>query len=233
MDFEVYCDESRPEIVFSRNGKDRFLLIGSLWMPARLRGEFKRDMHRIRDQWTTWGEIKWSKVSQSRLGFYQDLIDQFLAYGEEVRFRCIVVDGDQLDMDWHDGDAELGFYKFYYQLLHHWILDFNRYSIYCDTKTNRDPSRLRVLKDCLNNSNLSSEIGSIQALPSPQVAPMQLTDLLLGIVGARFNQSVKEGGCKDSLIKHLETRLGVDVIGPTSKGETKFNVFRIRLAGGW
>lgn len=233
MHFEVYCDESRPEVFTSRGTNGRLLMIGSLWLPKELRVQVKEEVKAIRQRWGVWGEIKWSKVSPSKLSFYESVVDLFLSYGDQLRFRCIAVDADQVNMDLHNDDAELGFYKFYYQLLHHWIYDFNSYSVFCDTKSNRDPDRLAVLRDCLDCANLSSEIACVQALPSREVVPIQIADLLLGMAGARLNNSVVEGGAKDRLIRRLEERLGLERIAATPKDETKFNVFRIRLAGGW
>lgn len=233
MNFEVYCDESRPEVFSSRKSRDRYLLIGSLWLPAELRQPLKDEINVLRRRWDAWGEIKWSKVSPSRLGFFEALVDLFLSFGDELRFRCIVIDSAQLNLELHNNDAELGFYKFYYQLLHHWVYDFNNYSFFCDVKSSRDPSRLSVLRRCLDYSNLSSDISRVQSLPSKQVSPMQLADLLLGMASARFNDGVTPGGAKNNLICHLESRLGVERLGPTPKSQTKYNVFRIRLSGGW
>jgi hypothetical protein len=52
-----------------------------------------------------------------------------------------------------------GFYKFYYQVLHHWILDNNEYTVFCDLKQNRDRSRLTTLKRVLNTANRTSVIS--------------------------------------------------------------------------
>ena len=150
-----------------------------------------------------------------------------------MRFRCITVDHSQVNMLLHDNDEELGFYKFYYQLLHHWILDFNEYRIFCDAKTSRDPKRLQVLRRCLRYANLSSTIKEIQSLHSKEVVLIQLCDLLLGAANSRMNLTLKEGSAKEKLVKRLESHLGLNAIAPTSRDERKFNVFRIRLNGGW
>lgn len=233
MQFEVYCDEAMPDLFTSRKKKGRYLIIGSLWLPAELKGELKEKVKGLRERHNTWGEIKWTKVSPSRLPFYLDLIDLFESYGMDLRFRCIAVDSSQVDMRWHDSDEELGFYKFYYQLLHHWILDFNEYRIFCDTKTNQDPSRLQVLQRCLSSANLSASIPQIQSLPSKQVVLIQLCDLLLGAASSRLNQTLQPGGAKEQVVRRLESHLGIEHIGPTHRDAEKFNVFRIRLQGGW
>jgi len=233
MRFEVYCDESRPELFFSQQHEARFLMIGSLWLPGELRCELKEKITTIRQKHNTWGEIKWSKVSPSRVSFYFDLADLFTSYSLDVRFRCIAVDHSEVDMALHEHDSELGFYKFYYQLLHHWILDFNEYQIFCDAKTNRDSKRLCTLQRCLSFANLSSSIQGIQSLPSQQVVLIQLCDLLLGAASSRLNNTLKPGSAKEIFVKRLENKLGVSKIGSTTLNEKKFNVFQIRLQGGW
>lgn len=232
MRFEVYCDEAHPDVLTSRKARSRYLMIGSLWLPERLRSELKKQVLALRQEYGIWGEIKWTKASPSSAHFYLGLIKLFLAYGEDLRFRCIAVDRNQLDLKLHDGDGELGFYKFYYQLLHHWILDFNEYRIFCDAKTNRDPRRLPVLERCLDRSNLSSDISQIQSLPSREVVLIQLCDLLLGAASSRMNRTLSEDTTKHQLVDRLETAVGHRLI-PTAKSEEKFNIFRIQLQGGW
>ena len=129
MKFEVYCDEANPDVLTSASPRARYLMIGSLWLPVELRDEIKSRVGALRQRHQAWGEIKWSKVSPNRRDFYVELIDLFVSYGDNLRFRCIAVDRTQLNLALHDNDGELGFYKFYYQLLHHWILDFNEYRI--------------------------------------------------------------------------------------------------------
>jgi hypothetical protein len=233
MRFEVYCDEAQPDLFFSKHPKARFLMIGSLWIPGDLRQELKHKINAIREHHNTWGEIKWSKVSPSRLPFYLELVDLFNSYGLNARFRCIAVDHAQVDMTFHEHDKELGFYKFYYQLLHHWILGFNEYDIYCDAKTNRDSKRLPTLRQCLGHANVSSHINGIQSLPSRQVALIQICDLLLGAAGSRLNNTLHPGSAKEAVVKRLESQLGISRLGPTSLSAEKFNVFQIKLQGGW
>lgn len=232
MKFEVYCDEAHPDLFTSEKPRGQFLMIGSLWLPADLRDEIKQKVLDLRQHHQAWGEIKWSKVSPNRQDFYLDLIDLFFSYGGNLRFRCIAVDRREVDLSLHENDGELGFYKFYYQLLHHWILDFNEYRIFCDAKSNRDPKRLPILLRCLTRANLSSEIQSIQSLPSREVVLIQLTDLLLGAVSSRLNGTLQQGAAKAAVIERLEAALGRN-LAPTHKGEEKFNIFRIRLQGGW
>lgn len=234
MKFEVYCDEALPDLFTSQRPRSLYLMIGSLWLPADLREDAKAKIAALRARHDVWGEMKWTKISPSKQAFYEELIDVFMAYGMDMRFRCIAVDRTQVNLALHQNDGELGFYKFYYQLLHHWILDFNEYRIFCDLKTNRDRGRLSDLKRCLRYSNLSATIADIQSLPSSEVALLQLCDVLLGAASSRLNQTLGAGTAKEAVVKKLEERLNVrDRLGPTRRTEEKFNVFQIRLAGGW
>jgi hypothetical protein len=45
MNFDVYCDESGPELLHSEKPKARFMVIGSLWLPEALRVEAKAALH--------------------------------------------------------------------------------------------------------------------------------------------------------------------------------------------
>lgn len=233
MDFDVYCDESRPDVFCSQRSNARYLLIGSLWLPAAARDEMKQAIHCLRDKHRVGGEFKWRKVTPSRRAFYLGLMEWFTAMGDRLRFRCIAVDRSQVNMALHhNDDQELGFYKFYYQMLHHWILDFNRYSVFCDFKRNREPDRLHVLQRCLSYSNLSSSIERVQTIRSRESVLLQLTDVLTGIASARLNDTLTPNTAKADLVGALESRLGRP-IRHTLKGEQKFNVFVIDLSGGW
>jgi hypothetical protein len=233
MKFEVYCDEAQPDLFTSKKPRTRFLMIGGLWLPASLREEAKAKVAALRERHGVHGEMKWRKISPSSQGFYEEIIDLFFAYGTDLRFRCIAVDHAKIDMaKFHGGDGELGFYKFYYQLLHHWILDNNEYVVFCDLKTNRSPSRLAELRKVLANSNLFADIADVQPLPSGQLVLMQLCDILLGAASSRLNGARPASPAKLAIVERIEARLGRE-LGPTWIGEKKFNVFKINLQGGW
>jgi hypothetical protein len=231
MDFEVYCDESRTENFYDQApGDESYVLIGGLWIEASEREDYKAKIKALRETHNVYGEFKWNRVSPSRQQFYLALVRFF--FEEAMRFRCIVLPVSQLDaVQFHQADNELMFYKFYYQLLHHWILDFNRYRIFVDFKSNRVRSRLRTLHRVLRNANITSEILAVQALPSDQVDLLQLVDVLIGAVGYRFHQE-RGSTSKLAVLNEIEDHLG-HPIQPTSRREEKFNVFRFRTGGGW
>jgi hypothetical protein len=201
-------------------------------LPGERREEFKQALHDLRNQHQIGAEFKWRKVSPSHLGFYRACVDWFFGAGNDLRFRAIVVDRTKIDLvKFHEGDAELGFYKFYYQLLLHWTREDNLYRVFCDHKSNRLPSRLKTLEACLNHANLVS-MSVVQAIKSEESVLLQLCDVLIGLTQARFNWADNLGPAKRELLLHTENRLGRQ-IGPTYLSERKFNIFEIRPGGGW
>lgn len=231
MDFEIYADESGLEALINKEAHT-YCSIGGIWIPAENRLQLKHDLKAIKNKYDIKGELKWKKMSPSYYNLYKEIIDYFFK-SPFIRFRVILVEANLVDnVKFNNTDAELGFYKFYYQLLHHWIFDFNTYNIFLDHKVNRDKGRFKELERVLDNSNLTSDIKQVQGLPSNEQLGIQLADVLTGLVASKVNGGVTSKAKLD-LIKYVEdTYLGKE-IAPTPKWEEKFNVFKINLKGGW
>lgn len=209
-----------------------FTGIGGIWIPAEHRDILKRGLAAIKNKYGIKGELKWKKLSPTYFELYKDVIDFFFLSGY-IRFRVVLIEASKVDnFQFNNEDAELGFYKFYYQLLHHWIFDFNEYDIFLDFKINRNKGRLNELKKVLENANLTSDVNQVQALPSEQSLGIKLADILTGLVVAKFNNEIS-GKAKSSLIEYVEEKYLGKPIAATPKWEEKLNVFRINLNGGW
>ena len=231
MNYEVYCDESCPE-AFVQQKAHEYIGIGSIWIPSDYRLELKSVINTIKTKYNINNELKWNKLSPAYYECYKELIDYFFST-DQIRARVIILKSNEVDnVTFHNSDAELSFYKFYYQLLNKWILDFNEYSIFLDFKLNREKGRLKDLWKALQNSNLSSCLKNLQALPSDESLGIQLSDVLTGLVTAKFNKKT-ESKAKLDLICHIEQNIIKKEIAHTEKSEEKFNIFRINLQGGW
>ncbi|HEV8515618.1 MAG TPA: DUF3800 domain-containing protein [Cyclobacteriaceae bacterium] len=231
MNFEVYCDESGLEALTNK-GAHLYTVIGSIWMPAENRPDLKEKLTIIKEKYNIKGELKWNKVSPAYQHLYHEVIDYFFE-ASYLRFRAILIETDKANMAaFHDNDVELGFYKFYYQLLHHWLFDNNRYNIFVDLKVNRNKGRLKELKKLLDEANRTSDILQVQGLPSEQSLGIQLADLLTGAVSAKFNGKISSNA-KASVIGRIEDEHLKKAIAPTEKWEEKFNIFLINMEGGW
>ena len=234
MDIDVYCDEAYLDLLCSEQPKGNFLVIGSVWLPTERRADVKKAIHELRDKHRVGPEFKWRRVSRPRLDFYLDLVKLFFDYDDLVRFRCIAADRNKIkDLHLQNYDQEMGFYKFYYQMLHGWIRDFNSYAMFCDLKRNRVRDRLDTLRTSLGEANLASRIKNVQAIKSEESVLIQMTDVFTGAVAARMNSRLVVGGVKEQIVVAIEESLGRP-IGHFSEGERKFNVTVIDdLEGGW
>lgn len=230
LDYSVYCDESNPELMANGARQRQYLLIGSLWVETEKRRQYQDAIVALRRKHNIWGEMKWRKISPSSVDFYLDLVDLFLEAGDELRFRCIVVDSNTVDMRFYGRDGELGFYKFYYQVLHHWIAASNSYKVYCDLKSNRDKQRIQTLHRVLTFSRPGASIDNVQALPSSEVVLMQLCDVLLGAAHSRFNNNGQNAPAKQAVLNRIERGVGYR-LRHTYPSEQKYNVFKIKLQG--
>lgn len=230
MNFEIYCDESGLEALTNK-AAHKYTAIGGIWLPAEYRDDLKERMKVIKEENGVYGELKWNKLSPAFYQLYKAVIDYFFSV-DYLRFRVILIESDKVDnIKFHNNDNELSFYKFYYQLLHHWIFDFNSYAITLDLKINRNKGRLEELRKVLDNANLTSEISRVQGLPSEQSAGIQLADILTGLVAAKFNNNTKSKAKLDLIA--LVEKCQAKPIAPTPKWEEKINIFKINLQGGW
>jgi len=231
MNLEVYCDESRTELFYRKPTEPgQYVLIGGIWIKSEKRKGYKDHIRNIRDSFNLFGEFKWNRVSPSRLEFYRQIVQFF--FKSEARFRVIVLPAEKMDaIQFHRADQELMFYKFYYQLIHHWIEPFNRYSIFLDLKTNRLHNRTKTLKEVLQNSNIDSEVANVQALPSEELDILQLADVLIGAVGYHFH-GLRTSDAKNTIIYEIEEGIG-HPIRATNRDEEKFNVFLFHPDEAW
>ena len=228
MEIDVYCDESRQDLLTSQSPHSSSLLFGGLWVKRERRAEFNAQIRELRKTHNVLGEFKWHKVSPSRIEFYSALIDLFIAAGEDMRFRCLVVDRAAVDHSFNNNDPELSYYKFYYQLLHHWIEPGGSYAIFCDLRSNRLRTRQGTLERVLRRANTSATIERVQGVVSAESSLIQLSDLLLGAASTRLNAKVLSPS-KEALVAQLETGLKLqNGLKPTWRTERKYNIFKFQ-----
>lgn len=230
MHYEVYCDESCIEALFDKDSHS-VTVIGGIWIPADFREEIKKKLRFILDKYHRTEEFKWNKISPSTVEMYEELIQLFFN-SYNIRFRAICIHSDQVDnARFNRGDGELGFYKFYYQLIHKWLIDDNSYSIFLDYKVNGNKHRVKDLERILRATS-NAEVKQAQAIPSHQSLLIQFADVLTGAVSSSFNEE-NTSESKLRIRKLIEAFLGHRIRG-TAPYEQKYNVFDISLRkGGW
>ena len=109
--FNIYCDESCH---IEHDHKD-YMFLGSISCAyPQVRRHTKR-IDELKKLHNFYAEIKWSKVSNSKIRFYLDLIDYF--FDTDLRFRAIGIKKSQIKCDGITSSYDDFYYKMYYQLL--------------------------------------------------------------------------------------------------------------------
>ncbi|MDA3807955.1 MAG: DUF3800 domain-containing protein [Thiomicrorhabdus sp.] len=222
--FNVYCDES----CHLENDSQPVMLLGAIWCPQVEVVRLSREVQDMKMRHKATGELKWAKVSNSRLSFYLELIDWFLAEAP-LHFRSLVVlHKERLNhAQFNDGSHDDFYYKMYFSLLSKILSPDERYNIYLDIKDTRSRLKLRKLKEVLCNDRYdftSQMIGHLQNIRSHEAHLLQVCDFLLGAVSYRHRKLV-DNPAKVEVIRHLEERLGRDLLHSTSLREEKLNLF--------
>lgn len=232
---EVYCDECRQDLLVNRDAisdTNRYLVLGGVWINSNFKDEFKGKIKVLKEKYNIYGEIKWKKVCKDKLDFYKELVELFFEKNSEyISFRAIVIDAKVVDIKtYHKDSQELGFYKFYYQLLQHWIEKENKYNILLDYRKDKSKSRAYELKSIINNSLKKEAVTNVQFINSKESLLLQIEDVLMGAVGYKFNMN-DEGNseAKMEIVKLIESYHRIE---ETDRTETKFNIFKIKFKGG-
>ena len=229
---ELYCDESRQDLFYNKDAisdTNKYIFIGGIVIDRKNRVEIKNKINELKGKYdiNTKTELKWNRVTKNYLDLYKGMIDIYIDY--DISFRAICIDSSKINLKYHNDNAELGFYKLYYQLLNNWLSPKLKYTIYTDIKTYSDPNVLNDLKRCLNNKEHPNSVERIYAIDSHESVFLQLEDILMGATSYKMNFGNNGNSeIKLELISYLESKLGHE-LKPTDKNATKFNLFKIRL----
>jgi hypothetical protein len=219
--FNFYCDES----CHLENDIHQYMLISyvsSAYNQVQIHHENIRE---LMEKHNFYAEIKWSNISKSQYAFYADLIDYFFA--TDLKFRCIVVDKEQVDNEKYSQDFDTFYYKMYYQLLYHQMDMRYAYNIYLDIKDTLSGLKIRKLREVLKLEY--SAIRNLQNIRSHESLLMQLTDVIMGAISYHLNFDEKRVIAKTRLIKKIQDHSNLTLTKSPPKKLDKFNLFFIDL----
>lgn len=177
------------------------MVLGGIIIKASNIEAFNSTMLKFRQEENMNSELKWSKVTSQKLKEYKRFVDFFFALNntDKLHFKSLIIDNHSVDhKKFSDGDKEIGFQKFYYQLLFN-CFGRQYYIQECSTKflvhpdQRNSPYSLEELKNILNNG-MSKKFGagvrpfvSIEPKNSKISEPVQLNDIILGAIGFQKN----------------------------------------------
>lgn len=170
-------------------------------------------------------ELKWNKVSASRLPLYKALIDFF--FEANLTFRCVLVKNKhRLEHDqYKQGSHDNFYYNMVYTLLKPYR-DEASYRVFLDIKDTRGREKLDKLKKHFDSLEWYEErFKSFQTISSHESTFMQLADFFIGAVAFKARglcEKNESSDVKKEIVKYLEQKSGYDLDEGTSPLEDKF-----------
>lgn len=235
----AYCDESGQTAC-------RYMVLGGVIVPDTNLSTLCRKISDWRQSNAMNSELKWTKVSNQKYEEYRRLIDLFFDHAKSPMrwaFKSVVFDMWAMDYGkFHNGDRELGFYKFMYQFLLHQFgkhakTDEHRLMVYLD---HRNTSyRLADLKGILNSGarkvhgRTVDVFKSIEPIDSKACDILQLADVLMGAIGSQWNEHHLKPDArraKVDLANYIAARAGMkDLSRRTPYSRKDFEIWPFKL----
>lgn len=223
--YNIYCDES----CHLENDHQKVMVLGAVWCPVEKTREISTRIREIKRKHTLSPqfEIKWTKVSPSKIQFYLDIIDYFFD-NDDLHFRALIVpDKSALRHSEFNQVHDDFYYKMYFDMLKIIISPDASYHIYIDIKDTKSAKKAKKLHDVLCNNQYDFSrtiIKRLQTVRSNEIELMQLSDLLIGII-SYSNRGLSSSLAKNTLVERFRSRSGYRLTHSTLYREEKVNLF--------
>lgn len=223
-EYNIYCDES----CHLENDGQKAMVLGAIKCPKEQRIRIAKEIKaiKLRHNLPTNFEIKWTKVSNSKLSFYLELVNYFFS-APELSFRAIVIaDKSKLQHSLYGNSHDDFYYKMYFLLLDVMLENSNHYNVYLDIKDTQGSHKVEKLHEVLANANYDFDrdmIQKIQQVHSHEVEHLQLADLLIGALGY-LHRGLNSSSAKQAIIKRIQDLSHLSLIQKTLPTARKFNL---------
>lgn len=177
----LYCDES----CHLKNNGEEVSMLGYIGVYASSIKQHKAKIKEIKFKHKMFGEIKWTKVSNSKILFYIELLNYFL--GSDMIFRGLIIPTDHL-IKINIGDKQ--YYKLYENLLNHQSNLNYKHNIYIDYKDTNSHKKVKEMQEKLMIDS-PTKYGHIQTVQSYESVFIQLADLIIGAYSYDLNIKTK------------------------------------------
>lgn len=224
----LYCDESRH---LPHDGEP-FMLLGLISCPAEKARAYHLELralcreHGLTDDY----ELKWTHVRPGKLPFYQAALAWFLDK-DDLAFRALLLpDKAQVFQRLPEDSQDMAYYRLYAQLLRSAMEPEGRYRAFLDQKDTRGGEKVRELENLLRlqtDDPASEKILGLQQMQSHEARLLQLTDVLLGAVGAAHGEKPLPAP-KQALITQLADAIGSPLSWDTAAFSQKLAVATYR-----
>ncbi|WP_028121163.1 DUF3800 domain-containing protein [Epilithonimonas tenax] len=232
----IYCDES----CHLENDGESIMSLGAVYCPLEKKEEIFERLYSFKEKHNlipkykknkkenrTYYELKWNKVSKSKIEYYKDVINYFFD-NDDLQFRILVVSNkDKVDYETFKHTHDTFYYKMYFGMLKAILNPEFSHHIYIDIKDTRSKEKVHKLEAILRNDkyDYSKEIiKKVQQVRSHEVEILQLTDLLTGAL-SYVNRKLSQSKPKNELVELIRKRSKYSLTKSTLLKEGKFNIF--------
>ncbi|MDO5561509.1 MAG: DUF3800 domain-containing protein [bacterium] len=216
----VYGDES----CYLEKDKQQAMVFGAIAcnqedLPIVLKKiRFLKKKHHLKQNF----EIKWTKVSASKISFYQDLIHYFFAE-PALHFRGLIIpDKKKLNHQAYSQTHDQWYYKMYFETLKVLVDRQHDYHFFLDVKDTLGGQKLQKMRLVLSQASKTNSVKKIQLVRSNEVLLLQLADLLIGALSYQA-RNLHSSEAKNSLVDLITGNLGFPLNLSSPKKEKKFN----------
>ncbi|MGL6180167.1 MAG: DUF3800 domain-containing protein [Tannerellaceae bacterium] len=225
-EYNMYIDES----CHLEHDKAPFMCIGYIRLDRTQQQTLSKKIKQLKLDYHTPTEIKWNKLSYSRLSFYKSLIDYF--FESDMAFRAVLIKDKSIvdNTTFNENDHNIFHYKSAFYLLRFNIESTATYRVYFDIKDSKGKRRLQRLSSILDKVCGINKFSHFQDIRSHESEFIQLCDLFIGAIGYKTRHDInKTSKVKNELIDYIESKLGYSLDIGTSSCELKFNIFELKL----
>lgn len=224
IEINAYADES----CHLEHDNVEFMVLGCVYCLKKDKNYITNKIKDIKKKYgvkpTT--EIKWTKVSKTKIDMYKELVD--LLFNENISFRgWIAHDKMSLDHELFHQTYDDWYYKMYYYLFNYIITEgLVNYNIFLDIKDTRSSMKNEKLKDILTHFSIYN-VNKVQAIRSDEVQLIQLADLVIGAISYKL-RNLTTSSAKLELVNYIETKFDISFFNNPSNNNKKFNIFHWR-----
>lgn len=223
--YNIYCDES----CHLENDASDVMVLGAVYCPIEKVKSITLDINNIQNKYnlSKFNELKWTKVSNSKIDMYKEIVDYFFE-NDDLHFRALIVNNkSKLDHERFKQTHDEWYYKMYFDMLKGILIPSQQYNIYLDIKDTQGAYKVKQLQEVLANNmydfNLKV-VRKIQNVRSHECKLVQLADLLIGAICYK-NRDIKTSEAKLDMVEFIKCKSGYSLDKTTLYREEKFNIF--------
>lgn len=231
----IYCDESRQMA-------HRYMVLGGVILDRKFENLFNGWFQYYRDTRGMHAELKWAKVSMSKLPEYKEVVNIFRYCCDQLYFKAIVVDTHQMNIKkFNKGNRDDAIDHMFYQFLVHM---FGRHlgeedKCIVNLDFRNSSQKLSDLQRVTNNG-LRKEYGfqhdpirELRAIDSKDSCYIQIADILMGAIGYQVNGDCDKPNAsqaKCALMNYVLSRFSLDdFLRSTAKSRQEFSIWHFQF----